>query len=129
MSWCKQCGDYDVYGRGCTCRVIGTVWRSDDDEEGSWDLYGKNHDSVETAVERFVKRKHAQDFEFMKYDHTDAFSVRPTDGGPVKFVTVNCELVPSYRAEEVDKTDDVVSEARSRRLRTLKWRRRKQQTA
>lgn len=124
-NWCKHCGEYDVWGKGCICKPIGRVWRTDDDETESEEIWGRTYDSVADAVERWAKTKHNEDFDFMSCDEPTAFSFRPNSGGPVVYVTVIYELAPSFSSEQVDKDDDAVSEARSRRARTLRYRRKR----
>ena len=122
--WCRRCGDYSVWG-ACACKLIGNIWKADDDESESQQLWSIHGAYLDIAVADWVKHQHSRDFEFIGPDQTIAFAVRLADGGGVQYVAASAELTISVRARHVDKDDDDVLAARRSRARTLRWRRRR----
>lgn len=125
-NYCSRCGRYMVLSKDCSCRLIGTIWRTEDGEEDAKDFWSREY-STDEAVRVWVGDRHCEDFEYMEADTDIAVSVRPAGGGEVEFYCVRYELAPVYTSEKVDKHDDAVAEARdflARQLRSMRNRKR-----
>lgn len=104
-TWCRKCGDYDVWGNGCRCKVVGTVWlpESGETEDNARDVHSKYADP-ELAVNEWATRRHARDCEcFSENDEIVAF--RAEGERSIKYFAVRYEIVPSFIVQEAEDRD------------------------
>lgn len=117
-SWCRKCGDYDVFGNGCRCKIVGTVWLPEggETEADARDVYS-THSTAEYAVNEWVTRRHAQDCEcFSENDEIVAF--RADGEKAVQYFAVRYEIVPSFIVGEADDRD--VDRVRHMQAKTIR---------
>ena len=123
--WCRRCGEYDVWGKGCRCELRGRAWLAEDDEEeGSeiWPIYS----DPDLSLEKWASRRNSDNcYEIFRDGEPRAVAFRATGAATVQYLKICMEIVPSYHVEKVEKGDDTVQGARADRARSLRWRRKR----
>lgn len=118
-AWCSRCGDYDVWGRGCRCSMVGRVWlpESGETEADARDVWSKE-ERAEWAVKGWAARRHARDYEAFS-ENPEVVCFRPAgEDGEVQYFSVYYQLVASFIVNTAD--DDEVAEARKQQARTIR---------
>ncbi len=98
--WCKRCGRFDVWGKGCKCEHRGSIWFEDDGEDSSVDLWSIYAD-LTLAIDDWAKRRLQGDIEFMTEGRTETFAFR-TEGGAVRLFNVCFEMKPEFHVTEIN---------------------------
>lgn len=104
-SWCRNCGDYDVWGHGCRCKIVGTVWlpESGETEADARNVYS-THDTAECAVNEWAERRNARDSECFS-ENAEIVCFRATGERAVQYFAVRYEIVPSFITDTADDCD------------------------
>lgn len=118
MSWCKRCGEYDVWGKGCGCKLAGRAWRpeSGETESDAQDVWAATA-YLDTAIRQWAARLDSRNcYECFASEQVIAVRVAATNA--VEYFNITRESEPVYYVNEACDSDR--ERARRQQARTLR---------